>query len=128
MAMIELASVDEFVEGVVRIFVIQSREIGVVCWKGSWFAVRNLCPHLGAKVCSGPLQPLLSEPQAGIGDLVVDHSKLMVVCPWHHWEFDLRTGISVSGSERLITYPVIVEQGRVMLDADRKRSSQSSST
>jgi nitrite reductase (NADH) small subunit len=35
-------------------------------------------------------------------------------CPWHGWEYDITTGQSVFDPEvRVVTYPVIVEDGKI---------------
>ena len=39
-----------------------------------------------------------------------------IVCPWHAWEFDCRTGEnSFDPGERVPTYPVKVEDGEILL-------------
>ena len=41
-------------------------------------------------------------------------------CPWHGWEFDLETGeklFDVTERARVRTYPVSVEDGRVVINA-----------
>lgn len=42
------------------------------------FAIDNTCPHMG-----GPL---------GEGEISVETGKPVVTCPWHGWEFDIRSG------------------------------------
>ena len=39
-----------------------------------------------------------------------------VVCPWHAWEYDCRTGEnSFEPGQRVATYPVKVEAGEILL-------------
>jgi nitrite reductase/ring-hydroxylating ferredoxin subunit len=59
---------------------------------GTIFATDNTCLHQG-----GPL---------GEGELVGD----VVICPWHQWEYNVRTGeIPGNSSAKVATYPVQVE-------------------
>ena len=40
----------------------------------------------------------------------------IVVCPWHKWEFEAATGKGVWDPDyRVRTYPISVEDGRVIL-------------
>lgn len=119
--MIDAGPVEEFVSGAMRIVQAEGRDLGVLRWGESWFALRNICPHLGAPVCTGPVQPYLGQDDTGGEDLVVDHDRPVITCPWHHWEFDLATGRSLIGADRLRVYPVEIVDGRVMVRTARAR-------
>jgi nitrite reductase (NADH) small subunit len=112
----DVGHVSEFQEGTVRVVVADARDIGVLRWRHEWFAVRNVCPHLGAALCEGRVQSFLDADTSSDGGLIVDGSRPMLMCPWHRWEFDLRTGWSVRGGERVKTHPVTVRDGRVLID------------
>ena len=45
----------------------------------------------------------------------------VIVCPWHYFPFDLRTGKVPKGESILALrrYPVTVEDGQVLLDLER---------
>lgn len=59
---------------------------------GTFFALDNTCAHRG-----GPL---------GEGELEGD----VVTCPWHGWEYNVRTGISITTpSVSVKTYEVKIE-------------------
>lgn len=64
------------------------------------YAVDGVCPHVGGPLGQGALHGY------------------MLVCPWHTWEFDCRTGKHdrLAGC-RLETYPVMVVDGEVLVDA-----------
>ena len=66
---------------------------------GSVRALADRCPHAGAPLSAGAL------------------SGAEVVCAWHGWRFDARTGrcASVSWAEPVPTYPVRIEAGRVLV-------------
>jgi nitrite reductase/ring-hydroxylating ferredoxin subunit len=118
---IDAGSVEEFPEGMLRIISIQDREIGVLRWEGGWFALRNICPHLGGPVCAGTVRPCLTEETPWSGDLILEPDRPVLTCPWHFWEFDLRTGQSVTGRERIKTYPVYINAGRVTIEMPGSR-------
>lgn len=61
---------------------------------GSLYAMEGKCPHMGAPLAQGALH---------------EHT---VVCPWHGWEFDCRTG-----SGMLRTFATEVREGVICIDA-----------
>ena len=43
-------------------------------------------------------------------------------CPWHGWEFDIATGCSLFDPDtKLMSYPVHVENGRILVEIGGKR-------
>jgi nitrite reductase/ring-hydroxylating ferredoxin subunit len=108
-----LGAVDDFEPGRFRVFELQGRPVGVVRTEQGFFAVRNRCPHQGADICAGLVTGTL-EPSAP-GEFSYSDEKLVVVCPWHRWEFELTTGESYGQvtRKRLVTYEVEVEDGEV---------------
>lgn len=63
------------------------------------FAATNSCPHKG-----GPLSEGIVHGQS-------------VTCPLHNWVFDLNSGEAQGAdSGRIDTYPVRLENGRILLD------------
>ena len=65
-------------------------EIGVFNVGGEFFAYRNACPHAGAPVCVGPICGTTAP--GDVGDFNLIRQGEIVRCPWHGWEFDLKTG------------------------------------
>ena len=65
---------------------------------GEISAMDNVCLHQG-----GPL-----------GEGVIEDGK--VVCPWHGWAWDPKTGASGPMGDRLTVYPVKIEGGQVLID------------
>lgn len=62
-------------------------------------AVHNSCPHAGGNLAAGPVRDGC------------------VTCPWHHWEFDLRSGACpLSPDVRLKHVPARVEAGEVWVE------------
>jgi 3-phenylpropionate/trans-cinnamate dioxygenase ferredoxin subunit len=71
---------------------IAGRSIGVFNLGGEFFAIRNLCPHQGAALCTGKLGSAVTSP--GPGHYEVGRMGEILRCPWHGWEYDVRTGQS----------------------------------
>ena len=66
--------------------------------QGEIFGLAGVCLHQG-----GPL----GQGQVADG---------RIVCPWHAWEFDCRTGANCfNPDERVATFPVKVEAGEIFL-------------
>ncbi|TAN31859.1 Rieske (2Fe-2S) protein [bacterium] len=113
----EVGTVDEFTHGVVRLVQVKGREVGVLRWYDRWYALRNVCPHIGGPVCNGLVSPLLVEERPwSDADLRVDTERPMLMCPWHFWEYDLTTGLSLSGRESVRMYGAYESAGRVFVD------------
>ena len=106
-----VATVDEIAPGTCKIVTVKGREIGVFHVNDGFFAIINRCPHQGAPLCRGALLSRLESPAPGEYRLT-RHGE-MLRCPWHCWEFDIRTGQSWCDPDSLLarTYAVEVEPG-----------------
>jgi 3-phenylpropionate/trans-cinnamate dioxygenase ferredoxin subunit len=109
----QVGAVEDFEPGRFRVFELQGRPVGVVRTEQGFFAVRNRCPHQGADICAGLVTGTM-EPSAP-GEFSYSEERLVVVCPWHRWEFELASGESYGQvtRKRLVTYEVEVEDGEV---------------
>lgn len=94
-----------------RIVVLEGRSIGVFNLAGEFFALRNTCPHQGGPLCLGVLSGL-SVPSSPGRYLYLRRGEILR-CPWHGWEFDVRTGRSYvdPAGTRVRTYPVELVPG-----------------
>jgi nitrite reductase/ring-hydroxylating ferredoxin subunit len=92
--------------------------IGVFNIEGEFYALANYCPHQGAPLCAGHVTGTTS---AGQDRQVVWQRKGEILrCPWHSWEFDIKTGRTVfEPTERIRTYAVRVVGDDVILDTAR---------
>jgi len=91
-------------------------EIGITrLVDGQWRAVRNHCPHKGAPICKGLVGG--TWPPSAPGELTYDRDGEVLVCPWHGFEYDLRTGEEMfqKSPTRLRLYPVTVRDGQVFV-------------
>ncbi len=100
-----VARIDEIPSGGRKIVSVAGREIGIFNVNGEFFALRNICPHRGAPVCLGRLRPHV-EGSLG-GDFVFQREGEVLKCPWHEWEFDIKTGLALhSPGMRVRTFQV----------------------
>ena len=71
---------------------VNGQSIAVFNVEGTYYAIDNTCAHRG-----GPL---------GEGELEGD----VVTCPWHAWQFNVKTGISVNNPAACVkSYQVTVD-------------------
>jgi 3-phenylpropionate/trans-cinnamate dioxygenase ferredoxin subunit len=77
---------------------VNGRSIGVFNVGGEFHAVLNRCPHAGAPLCRGSLVGYLEAKVPGSYNY--DSSRKLLQCPWHGWEFDIRTGQSYCDPEK----------------------------
>jgi nitrite reductase/ring-hydroxylating ferredoxin subunit len=87
------------------------RPIGVFNIDGRYYGLINRCPHKGAEMCRGNVVASLSS--SGPGQFTYDPDTKLIMCPWHGWEFDVRTGQSYVDPRRtrIRTYDVEVAAG-----------------
>lgn len=104
-----VASVDEIPPGDRKIVDVAGRSVGIFNVGGEFFALRNSCPHQGGELCRGQVSGFVSS--SGPGDYRYDRPGEMLRCPWHGWEFDIRTGQSWFDPKRVRvrSYQVSVE-------------------
>jgi nitrite reductase/ring-hydroxylating ferredoxin subunit len=82
---------------------VADREVVVFAVDGDWHAYENRCPHAGGPVCEGRVMPRVEmdvDEGGVVGELRFSKERFNLVCPWHGWEFDLRSGVSASDPRR----------------------------
>jgi nitrite reductase/ring-hydroxylating ferredoxin subunit len=111
-----VARPEEIPPGGRKILTVAGRSIGVFNLDGEFFALRNRCPHQGGALCEGKLWGVLKADAPG--SFQYERSREILACPWHGWEFHVRTGQSWCAPERLRVrrYEVSVEAGRSLAD------------
>lgn len=87
------------------------REVAIFRQGGEIYALLNRCPHRGADLCKGRFQAQLTAD--AVGEIVYHGNEKYLACPWHGWEFDLKTGQSSfdPAGVRVRPYAVSVENG-----------------
>ncbi|MFZ4808883.1 MAG: Rieske (2Fe-2S) protein [Hyphomicrobiaceae bacterium] len=110
-----VASTADIPNGGNKVVTIEGREIVVFHIKGEFFALLNRCPHEG-----GPMdraQPVAKLDSDGPGNYRRSREGEFLRCPWHGWEFDVRTGQSYFDPRhcKVRAYPVEVADGKDIL-------------
>jgi nitrite reductase/ring-hydroxylating ferredoxin subunit len=125
-----VGKVSELPPGERKIVEVQGRSIGVFNVHGTYYALRNSCPHQGAPLCLGAITGMTVPNKPG--EYVWAREGEILRCPWHGWEFDVTSGrsvcnphrtrvktyeVTVEEDESVETYPVTLEDGSVVLHA-----------
>src|ERR1700761_9091475 len=87
-----VSRVSDIPPGTRKTVTVRGREIVLFNIDGEFFAFLNRCPHEGAKLCHGVQVGLVESD--GPGTFRYSRKGEMLRCPWHGWEFDIRTGQS----------------------------------
>jgi nitrite reductase/ring-hydroxylating ferredoxin subunit len=98
MARFVVARAAEIPPGGRKLVSVRGREVAVFNVKGELFALLDRCPHQGGSLCRGKLVGLVEAD--GPGRYRYTRQGEIVRCPWHGWEFDLRTGKSQFDPQR----------------------------
>jgi 3-phenylpropionate/trans-cinnamate dioxygenase ferredoxin subunit len=121
-----VAKIADLPPGERKIVTINNREIGILNVDGNLYALRNICPHRLGPLCKGRVRPLVvwegEEVYNGqslkLGSTNIGHEREneIIKCPWHNWEFDLKTGKSITDDDlRVRTYRVEAEDDDIVL-------------
>lgn len=91
--------------------------VGLYNVQGDYYAVTNYCPHRGGPLCRGVVTGTI-EAGSAFHEVRWVRDGEILRCPWHGWEFDIRTGRSLAYPDKAIRmYPVSVEDGLVVVNA-----------
>lgn len=114
---VDACAIDELEEGRPKVVKIKGREITLVQWADEVHAVRNICPHQTQSFLGAHVRSSFSGKPGGVGELVVERTQPVLVCPVHTWSFNLRSGqCTVDDSLRIRTYATMIEAGRLLVD------------
>ena len=93
---VNIGSVSEFEDPGRKIFGFEGFEVAVFKLDGEFFAYLNLCPHMGGPACQGKMiakvEEIIADDRTSKG-MAFSKTKMHVICPWHGYEFDIRTGV-----------------------------------
>jgi nitrite reductase/ring-hydroxylating ferredoxin subunit len=108
-----VAKSSEMKDGDRRIVTAGKREIGVFHKDGSYYAYSNQCLHQGGPACEGMITQNVVD--------VIDKDRLYqgqtfgedthFVCPWHGYEYDLKTGECIGDRKQKLRKFEVVERG-----------------
>lgn len=94
-----VASVAEMASGTAKHVKVGKRDIALFRVGDEFFALSNVCRHAFAPLSEGYLDGY------------------EVMCPWHGWRYDVRTGHTDHPDADVRTYPVTVRGGEVFVTA-----------
>lgn len=90
-----VAKTSDFPDPGRKVFEVGGTEVGVFKLGGEFYAWENKCPHLEGPACQGRLIPETTEAlNADLTSRGREFSKteMNIACPWHGFEFNIRTG------------------------------------
>ena len=111
-----VGSSGDFSVGRIKFVELDGREVGVIRLNnGELRAIMNRCPHKGAPICRGIVGGLWDS--TGPGEITHDLTREVLVCPWHGFEFDLRTGRELFWKRpaTLRMYPIEEVDGEIVV-------------
>src|SRR5579884_846368 len=96
-----VCKVEELPEGEGRTVQVGNKLVAVFHDRGSYFAIDDTCPHMGASLAGGFV------------------AQGIVTCPWHAWRFRLNDGAWADNPRiKIGCYPVRVEGDYVQVQVE----------
>jgi nitrite reductase (NADH) small subunit len=90
-----VAKLDEFPDGSRKVVSCDGTEVGIFNVDGDVVAWFNNCAHMRGPICQGRIFKRVLEPVAAdrtTREMAFSETQTHIVCPWHGYEFDLKTG------------------------------------
>ena len=95
------AKVSEISEGEGKAVKVGGKDIAIFNVEGEFYAIDDACRHKGGLLGEGMLD----------GNIVT--------CPWHHWQYNVMTGISPTNLQiKVETYEVKVEGDKIKVKVE----------
>lgn len=96
------------------------REVGIFRVDSELYAWENYCVHAGGPICQGLQIPrvveVLNEQMESVGE-VFSEEDLHIVCPWHGYEYNVKTGEHPADARiHLTAVSVVEENGEVVVE------------
>jgi nitrite reductase/ring-hydroxylating ferredoxin subunit len=108
-----VAKSSELKDGDRRIVIAGQREIGVFHKDGAYYAYSNICLHQGGPACEGVLInnviDIIGPDRTYEGQKFGD--EMHFVCPWHGWEYDIKTGECVGDRKQKLRGFEVIKRG-----------------
>ncbi len=102
MAWIDVAAASELATTGKLVVRHEGRQILLIETKAGIFACVNRCPHEGYPLREGTLSS--------------DSESCVLTCHWHNWKFDLVSGETLVGGDKLRRFPVRRKDARIEID------------
>jgi nitrite reductase (NADH) small subunit len=95
--------VTDYADGDRKVVDCADSEVGIFRIDGEFFAWHNRCAHRAGPVCQGRIMKRVIEPVAEdrtIRSQQYDPSETHIICPWHGYEYSIKTGFH-QGNHRI---------------------------
>jgi nitrite reductase (NADH) small subunit len=93
-----IGKLEDISKGKGRVFKVDGKSVAVFRIDDRCFAINDICPHQGASLGKGRLKGFV------------------VSCPWHHQQFDIRSGFGPDGGGYcVVNYDVMIDKGNVFV-------------
>ncbi len=114
MAEVFVAKAAEFPDGERRIVEHGAHNIGVFNWQGRYYAYANMCLHQGGPACEGlimhKVEDVIGADKTWQGQKFSD-TQVNFVCPWHGYEYDMKTGECIGDRKLKLRKYEVVKRG-----------------
>ena len=108
-----VSKASEFADGDRRIVMAGPREIGVFHKSGAYYAYSNTCLHQGGPACEGMMinnvVDVFAADRTYQGQVYGD--EMHFVCPWHGYEYDMKTGECIGDRKLKLRKFEVVKRG-----------------
>ncbi|RMH06176.1 MAG: hypothetical protein D6704_07850 [Nitrospirae bacterium] len=95
--------VEDLAPGQSRMVRVAGKRVAFFNIAGKFYAINNVCPHQGGSLAKGRVKGYV------------------VSCPWHHLQFDVRTGFGTDGGGYCVaSYETCVRDGFVYIKMRRQ--------
>ena len=111
---VAVCKLSEIGEGELKAVKASGRDLVVARRGDQLFALRDVCPHYGARLSGGVLSS--ARLVRGVGEYALDEDTPILRCPWHNWEYDVQSGsCRQDETKRVAVYPTEVVNGDVIV-------------
>lgn len=98
-----VANFQDLPEGKGKVVTLSGKKIALFRIEDRCYAINDVCPHQGASLGKGTLK------------------RYVVSCPWHHQQFDVRTGFGPDGGGYcVVNYDVMIDEGKVYVSLQKR--------
>lgn len=109
--------VADYVDGDRKVIVCGDKEVGIFKLGEQFYAWHNRCAHRAGPVCQGRIMKRVLEPVAedrSVRSMEYDETETNIVCPWHGYEYSIKTGEHQGNSKiRLRKADLVIRDGEI---------------
>ena len=110
-----VAEVADIPAGGRKVVSVKGRPVVIFNLDGEFFGLLDRCPHQSAELSRGISTGIATSDEPGLA--TCSRPGEFIRCPWHGWEFDVKTGQSYCDPKkfRVRPYTVTVEPGEAVV-------------